>query len=40
MRRIVANHIAGAVPGWTPEIIEMMQVAVCRSPGSARLLGR
>ena len=34
------NKIAGAVAGRAPEFIEMMQVGVSRSSGSARLMGR
>ena len=34
------NYLAGAVAGCTPEFIEMTQVDVDSSSGSARFVGR
>ena len=40
MITIMPNYLAGVGAGRAPEFIEMKQVCVCDSSGSARLVGR
>jgi hypothetical protein len=40
MTMLWASQFSGAVAGWTPEFIEMMQDDLCHKSGSAQLWGR